>query len=254
MKRPLEHRRTRIGTQAQGRRSTAPEGRRSSSSNLLTGALLALAAGCAHAAPPPSPARANCEGTEIAVVGATAADFKDVCVGVLAARRFLMDKGLPGEPVLTLEVTAQLPESVGPSAAGCFLQENKRAYVLTYAHFQKRRTWFGVPITRELYRSLATHETAHAIAACHFTAKDPSIQAKEYVAYVTMFATMPAPLRAKALKSLPGIGFSDIERVSSFVYLFDPMQFGANAYRHFQGVHNPAAFLADVMSGKVLAE
>jgi hypothetical protein len=216
--------------------------------------LFALAMGCALAAPPPSPAPATCEGTAVAVVGATAADLKDVCQGVLAARNFLLGNGLPGEPALTLEVTAALPDVVGPGAAGCFLQEKKRAYVLTYAHFEKRRTWFGVPITRALYRSLATHETAHAIAACHFTAKDPSIQAKEYVAYITMFSTMPAPLRTQALRSLPGNGFPDIGRVSSFVYLFDPMQFGANAYRHFLSLDNPAGFLADVLSGKVLSE
>lgn len=221
---------------------------------LLATVLCALAISWAHAAPSMPLAPSNCAGTEIVVVGATATDFKDVCQGVVAARSFLLGKGLSGEPVLTLEVTATLPEVVGTSAAGCFLQERKRAYVLSYDHFQKRRAWFGVPITRALYRSLAAHETAHAIAGCHFTAKDPSIQAKEYVAYVTMFATMPAQLRAKALRSLPGTGFSDIGRVSSFVYLFDPMQFGANAYRHFLSLEDPAAFLADVMSGKVLSE
>jgi hypothetical protein len=222
--------------------------------HLLLGFLLALALASAGAAPPATPERSICDGTEIAVVGATAADFKDVCHGVLAARKFLMAMGLPGEPALTLEVTAQLPDAVGPGAAGCFMQESRRAYVLPYAHFQKRRTWFGVPITRALYRSLASHETAHAIAACHFTAREPSIQAKEYVAYVTMFSTMPPDLRAKALRAMPGTGFSAIERVSSFVYLFDPMQFGANAYRHFLSVDNPSALLADVMSGKVLSE
>ena len=188
------------------------------------------------------------------MVGASAADFKDVCHGVRAASSFLLSHGLPGEPELTVEVTAALPVAAGPSAAGCFLAEKQRAYVLTYAQFQKRRAWFGVPITRGLYRSLATHETAHAIAACHFTAKDPSIQAKEYVAYVSMFSTMPPQLRAKALNSLPGKGFSNIERVSSFVYLFDPMQFGANAYRHFVGLESPAAFLSDVLSGRVMSE
>lgn len=210
--------------------------------------------GSAHPATPASPAWANCEGTEIRVAAALAADFKDVCHGVLAARTFLVSKGLPVEPTLSIEVSAQLPEVAGPSAAGCFLQETKRAYVLTYAKFRKKRTWFGVPTTRTLYRSLATHETAHAIAGCHFTAQDPSIQAKEYVAYVTMFSTMPAQLRGKALKSLPDTGFADIGKVSSFVYLFDPMQFGANAYRHFLSQEDPTAFLRDIMAGKILAE
>jgi hypothetical protein len=222
---------------------------------LLTAPLLFLAMGSVNAAQQDHPAAHSlCSGTEIRVAGADAREFQDVCAGVAAARSFFLTHGLRNEPTVTVVVTPKLPEVVGSSAAGCFLQEKSRAYVLSYAEFKKKRTWFGVAITRTLYRSLATHEVAHAIAACHFTAPEPSIQAKEYVAYVTMFSAMPTPLRINALKSFPGTGFTDINRVSSFVYLFDPMRFGAEAYRHFVRLDDGAGFLRDVMSGKVLAE
>lgn len=196
----------------------------------------------------------TCEGTAIQVVGQRQDDLQDVCRGVAAARTFMSSHGLTSEPVLTVEVTDQLPEVAGPTAVGCYLQANRRAYVKSYAAFKKEGRWFGIPVTRALYQSLATHETAHAVAACHFTAPSPSIQAKEYVAYVAMFSTMPEALRTRALKALPGTGFNDIDRVSAFVYLFNPMQFGANAYRHFQTVKDPVEFLEDVLSGMVLSD
>lgn len=205
----------------------------------------------AQAAGTPPP---RCPGSAIAVVGAVAADFQDICQGVGAARTFLAGLGLADEPVLTVEVTKTLPEEAGATAVGCYLQHRNRAYLKPYAAFRQEGTWFGVPVSRALYRALATHETAHAVAACHFRAPQPSIQAKEYVAYVTMFATMPAALRSRALKAMPGTGFADIGRVSSFVYLFDPMLFGANAYRHFLTLQDPAGFLRQVMAGEVLAE
>jgi hypothetical protein len=196
----------------------------------------------------------HCEGTGVQVVGADKADFRDICQGVLAARGFLAGHGMRAEPILTVEVTDHLPEEAGPTAVGCFVQANRRAYVKSYGAFKKERRWFGIAVSRDLYRALATHETAHAVAACHFSAPSPSIQAKEYLAYVAMFSTMSAALRAQALKALPGQGFPDIDRVSAFVYLFDPMLFGANAYRHFQGLEDPAAFLEDVLSGMVLRD
>lgn len=196
----------------------------------------------------------RCAGTGVDGVGVLPPDFADICAGVRSAISFLASEGLAKESAFTIEVAAALPERVGQSAAGCFLEDRKRAYVLPYSEFRKKRTWFGVPVSRDLYQSLSAHEAAHAVATCHFEVAAPSIQAKEYIAYVTMFSTMPAALRSKALRFLPGTGFSDVSHVSSFVYQFDPMQFGANSYRHFISLDDGKAFLRDVLSGKVFAE
>lgn len=196
----------------------------------------------------------TCATSQVRVLGASPADLQDVCAGAAAARGFMRSKGLSTDAVLTIEVTRQLPDVVASTAAGCFLPDRNRAYVLSYAQFKKQRTWFGMPIQRELYRSLATHEAAHALAACHFAVKNPSIQATEYIAYVTMFSTMPPAWRARALRSVPGTGFSHADRITAIAYLFDPVRFGAEAYRHFTKVPDPEAFLKRIVAGELLVD
>ncbi|MGL1833461.1 DUF6639 family protein [Rhodocyclaceae bacterium SMB388] len=41
-----------------------------------------------------------------------------------------------------------------------------------------------------LYRSAVPHEVAHAVVACHQSSSTLPLAAHEYVAYVTMFATI----------------------------------------------------------------
>lgn len=228
------------------------------SSGALALALVAAAWAPVHhamAETPADTAATVCAGSGLRVQGsASATERADVCRGALAALTFLRSQGLTREPELTIEVTARLPEEVGVSAAGCFIQARNRAYVLSWAEFRRKRTWFGVPVSRDLYRALAAHETAHGVAGCHFTAPDPSIQAKEYVAYVAMFSTLPAALRNQALRAMPGTGFSDVGRINTTVYLFDPMRFGANAWRHYRSLPDGPAFLQQVMRGEVLAD
>ena len=195
-----------------------------------------------------------CASVPVHVQGATEADLADLCRGAQAAFTYLRSQGLTKEPELVIEVVERMPDVVGPGAAGCFIQDLNRAYVLPYAAFRKKRTWFGVPVSRALYQSLATHETAHAVSACHFGTPNPSIQAKEYLAYVTMFSAMPPALRTQALRAMPDRGFTDADRITSVVYLFDPMRFGVRAYRHFIALPDGAAFLKDVLAGKVLAD
>jgi hypothetical protein len=104
-----------------------------------------------------------------------------------------------------------------------------------------------------MYRSLAAHEVAHALAACNFAVREPTIQAKEYVAYVAMFATMDPVVRARVLRAIPGQGFQSESRINEIAYLFDPMRFGAECYRHYLGAGNGVKFLRAVLTGKALA-
>lgn len=191
---------------------------------------------------------------DVRIVGASESDFQDACGGAKAALAFFAANGLrPAEP-LVLEVTRNVPGKAGPTAAGCYLEENKRVYMLPYAGFRKQRTWFNVPIDRALYRSLAAHETAHAVAACHFAIPRPSIEAREYVAYVATFAAMDDALRSRVLRAMPGKGFASAERITAMFFMFDPMRFGAEAYRHYIKPENGAPFLRAVLTGKVLSD
>ena len=69
-----------------------------------------------------------------------------------------------------------------------------------------------------------------------------------------MFSTMPATLRSQALRATPTQGFDSLERFTPLLYLFDPMRFGAEAYRHFSRQADPGALLAAVLAGQALAE
>ena len=193
---------------------------------------------------------------DLAVVAGAAqpADFDDVCLGVRAAVDFFAALGIrPTEPV-SVEVGVGIPAEAGATAAGCYIEQRRKVYVVPYATFQKNKTWFKVPIDRTMYRALAAHEAAHAIAACHFKIAAPSIQAKEYLAYAAMLGSMPAPLRARVLKAVQTVGFDSTDRFTPMLYMFDPMRYGAEAYRHFSSVPDPRALVQSILEGRALAE
>ncbi|MES2714508.1 MAG: DUF6639 family protein [Pseudomonadota bacterium] len=194
------------------------------------------------------------DGVGAVVTGASDPDLADVCRGVAAALGFFAAHGIRPTELITVEVTPALPAEAGPTAAGCYIEPKRRVFVLPYAVFRKSKTWFGVPIDRSMYQSLASHEAAHAIAACHFSVPNPSIQAEEYLAYVTMFSTMPAALRQRALRATPTQGFDSLDRFTPMLYLFDPMRFGAEAYRHFAKTADPAALIQSVLGGMALRD
>jgi hypothetical protein len=224
-----------------------------SPSAIVLGLVLASSTAVASAAAPrdePVP----CPDTAAVVRGAEAPDFSDVCRGVAAAIAFFARHGVrPTEPV-SIEVTRTLPPEAGPTASGCYIERKRRVFVLPYALFRKSKTWFGVPIDRAMYRALASHEAAHAIAACSFSIPNPTIQAKEYLAYVAMFATMPPDLRNKVLRITRTEGFDRLERFTPLLYMFDPMRFGAEAYRHFSKAPDPSSVVREILGGKVLLD
>jgi hypothetical protein len=157
------------------------------------------------------------------------------------------------EPV-ALEVTTRIPQEAGPTAAGCYIEQRRKVYVVPYSTFRKSKSWFNVPIDRRLYRSLAAHETAHAVGACNFKVPNPTIQAKEYLAYVAMFSVMPAGLRSQALRRTKTQGFESLDRFTPLLYSFDPMRFGAEAYRHFDQAPDQTALIRDLLAGRVLQD
>jgi len=99
------------------------------------------------------------------VSGAGAQDFADICQGVASAVSFFAGHGLPATEPLTIEVTQRLPAAADATAAGCYLESQRTIYVVPFTNFQTNKTWFGVKIDRAMYRSLASHEAAHAVAA-----------------------------------------------------------------------------------------
>lgn len=221
---------------------------------LLLALALAMSSAAAMAQPKLAAEVRTCPGGGATVSGASPADLSDVCAGVLSALKFLASHGVtPTEPV-AIEVTESIPEEAGPTAAGCYIEQRRRVYLVPYSTFRKNKTWFGVDINRELFRALAAHEAAHAVGACNFKIPNPTIQAKEYLAYVTMFAVMPTDLRRKALREVKTEGFASLDRFTPLLYSFDPMRFGAEAYRHFSAAPDQSTIVRSLLEGRVLQD
>ncbi len=181
-------------------------------------------------------------------------DMNSACEGARAAIDFLAAAGLDVSGEIRIEILAALEGYPRHSAAGCFLASSHKVMVLRYAEFLEFEEWCGIPIDRDLYRGLIAHETAHAIAACNFREQKPTIQAQEYIAYVTMLATMEAAQRERVLTQFPGDGYETEQQMNTTIYLCDPMRFGVQAYRHFLKEGNGTDFIRAILSGKVLAE
>jgi hypothetical protein len=218
---------------------------------------LAFAGGAGAVAPSAedasAPQETRCKGDPVVVRSHNRADAADACRGARDAIAFLEAQGLAAPVEVTIEIAAKLPDVAGPSAAGCYLEREDKVAVLAYPEFREFGTWFQLRIDRDLYRSLIAHEVAHAVGACHLKAKPRPIAAAEYVAYVTMFATMPPDLRARALAKYPGTGFDREIEIDSTIYMLDPMRFGAQAYRHYMKPGNGREFLRAVVEGRAIA-
>lgn len=211
---------------------------------------------CAQAAPPATDSATPraCPSGAVTVAGADQRDFEDVCHGAAAAIAFFSAHGAATTEVISIEVNPRIPADAGPSAAGCYIEHKRKAYLLPYAAFKKNKTWFGVAISRSTYRALATHEAAHAIAACLFRVSHPTIQAKEYLAYVAMWSGMEPVLRNKALRTMHTVGLNSLDRFTPLLYMFDPMRFGAEAYLHFTTAPEQTALIHTILSGTALTD
>lgn len=228
--------------------------------------LLALAAPVRAQAPgptsQPAPARpadaaaqpVPCVDAPAVVSGGDARGRALACGGVNDARRFLAPLGLDEPVQVPIHAVEQLPMDLRADAAGCYLARTRAVFVLTLQRFLERGKWFGVPVTEALYRALVAHEVAHAIVGCHLGERTLPSAAHEYVAYVTMFATMDPGLRARVLAAMPADTMDHDAEINDLRYAFDPMRFGVEAYRHWRRQPDGMAFLDEVIRGRIAPE
>ena len=193
-----------------------------------------------------------CADSFISVKADEPVNYRDICGSAEDALTFFSRLDLEPLHPLVVEVVSSLPDTVSRTANVCYLGESQRVLVLTFAAVKKRKDWFGVPVDSSMYRSLVTHEVAHALADCNFEIPNPTIQAHEYVAYVAMFAMMNPNLREEVMARNPGVSFDSEREMNAIIYMFDPMRFGVAAYRHYLEKRNGNAFLLRVLSGNAL--
>jgi hypothetical protein len=247
------------GVAAARERSPWP-GRRAATARALQIAVAAVlgALSCARAAgadeQATAPVQWRCPGVGAVVHGGSGADVALICAGARDAVGFFSGLGLEMSAEVHVEVVEALPDKASPSAVGCYVPAKRRVYVLDYAGFKGRKEWFGVAIEPDLYRSVAAHEIAHAVAACFFRDPQPSLAAVEYVGYVAMFSAMTPELRQRVLDRNPGTGFDADAQINSLVYLMDPMRFGVESYRHHLRPEAGRRYLRALLAGEVLLE
>jgi hypothetical protein len=202
-----------------------------------------------------APADHPCPGAARVVVRAiVASDARTVCEGVDRALTFLARAGLAAPAGTRIEVVGQLPGELAGRAIGCYLIETRTILLLDYEAFEALGTWFRMPVDRELYRAAAAHEMAHAVVGCHASPGRLPTAAHEYVAYVAMFATMDPAVRTRLLGKFQGRGFSSTLQINDITHIADPNQFAVDAWRHYLGRRDRAAWLREVVAGNVVQE
>lgn len=197
----------------------------------------------------------RCNDLNAVVCSPDTQDALIACDGARDAVAFLESNGLHVHSEILIEIVPSLPDVVeGNSAAGCYLESERRVLILAYSEFKKYKSWFRIPIGRSLYRSVVAHEVAHFVVDSNFTVAEPSIQAKEYLAYVTQFSTMEPVLRGRVLSHFPGKAFQGDWQMSTTIYMFDCMSFGVRAYRHFLNLTEGDEYLHAILNGEALTE
>ncbi|MDO8903221.1 DUF6639 family protein [Hydrogenophaga sp.] len=190
----------------------------------------------------------------VVIQAAVDADAQMACEGVERALQFLARMGIDPPPSTAMDIVEELPGELGGRAVGCYLRETKKILLLSYHTFEAGGEWFRVPVDRELYRSAAAHEMAHAVVGCHAEPTGLPVAAHEYVAYVAMFATMDPVLRERLLAKFPGTGFVNTLQINDINHIVNPNQFGVDAWRHYLRSTNKAAWLREIITGQVVQE
>jgi hypothetical protein len=215
-----------------------------------------MMAGCAtHVPGPAGPARCEGVAADVSATGARGLAAQAICDGVRDAFGFLAPLGLAHPSHLAVEAVDAMPPGLGRGVVGCFERSSGRVEVLSYEAFERSGRWLGVEPDLAAYRSVVAHEVTHAILHCHLPDDDalPRV-AHEYVAYVVMFATMNAALRELVLMAYPGEGFDDVSQINLLSYVFDPVAFGVEAYRHWRRQPDGLAVLRAVIDGTLIRE
>ena len=199
-------------------------------------------------------AQERCPGVDAVIRASEPEDLQAGCQGAAAAVRFLAANGFDTAQPLEIHFVDVMPDSIPGPTLGCFVRPMKRIYMLAGKNCIGRVLKYDIVVDAELHMGLVAHEVAHWIASHNFGNRRPSHVAQEYIAYVTMYASMPAAARNQVLMKIPGKGFGSEREITLTVYLLDPVRFGAQAYRHFRKPGKGAPFLQRVLKGQSLAQ
>jgi hypothetical protein len=216
---------------------------------IVAGLVLALVASADAAA------QTRCQAAGAVVYATDNADVQSGCAAAGDGTAFLAAQGLDTNHPIEIrfvEVIPDLPPEV--PALGCFVRSQQRIYMLAFEQCRTRVLAYGLEVDRTMHRALVAHEVAHSLLVANTSRGKLGVVAQEYIAYVTMFATMPDSYRQAVLQKIPGTGFATEAEINLTIYLLDPVRFGAQAYRHFSEPANGSAFLRRILNRQALVE
>lgn len=180
-------------------------------------------------------------------------DRRQACRGARDASVFLARQGMRLPQSIRIEIVSAMPEDVSDTAVGAFNRESRKIVMLSYRAYQERgRTPLGILPTNPAYRAVTAHEVAHAIAFHNFET-NPTRVAQEYIAFVTMFSTMPKDMQREILRRYADYDTQWLHH-PEMLYFSDPVEFGIHAYRHFRLPDNGPRFFRKVLEGDALTE
>lgn len=219
-----------------------------SARELIASALLAAVVFAAAANEP-----IRCPAAQVTVTATDPADIDTACSGAAAALTFFAARGIAPTRPFDISIVEVMPPIVAEApSVGCYIRSEDRIYVLAFERCRNLRLAHDIPIDRALHRGLVAHEVAHRIVADYVAPRRLGTIAHEYIAYVVMYSSLPAPEREHLLSYTPGSGFEAEAEINLTIYLLDPVLFGAQAYRHFIARQDGPAFLARILAGQAL--
>ncbi len=195
-----------------------------------------------------------CPNSKVVVALSQSEDCETACTGAIDAISFLEANGLRLVGPINIHPMGRITDEIFANALGFFDSRTERIYVQSFSTSQgavQGSEIFGLPMDRDLYRSIVVHEVAHLIAIHNFTMESPPGMAQEYIAYVTQLATMPPGLRDRILANFPGEGFRTSMEISPVIHMLSPENFAVRVYRHFVRTENGAAYFRRLLMGEI---
>lgn len=198
--------------------------------------------------------RACGDPSQVLVNAASWRDVELACRGARHAIEFLAQAGLKRPDWIHILIVDRIPGEMDQRAVGCYQRDERRIVLLSYDAFEGVGEWFRLPASLELFVAAATHEVAHATAACNLDPTKLPLGAHEYIAYLAMFATMDGALRDQILSRYPGTGLRTAQQINTFVYLVNPPQFAVDSWRHFRRQPDKSGWIRSLATGEILQE
>lgn len=196
----------------------------------------------------------GCRQADVRLENEGAPETEDVCSAAKEVFEFFRALGLAEAAPITLSIVDEIPAELGVKVLGCFAAKDMHIKLLSRASASALGTWFDRPMDRKLYKSLASHEIAHALTHCNAGRVSLNTRAQEYVAYVATFVTMDPEHREAILAAKPDLGFDTEEQISDTYYHLAPYKFGVAVYRHYLLPGNGNRFLMSILQGKALRD